>query len=119
MQHTEDKSHSMKIWYILIGRNQEGPYSYNDLKRDRRLTPDTLVWKEGFTEWKPIREIPELKNLFLDNEEEDEDQKIQQKPIPPQDEIVLELNQQPPFLYWILIALALAIYSILQLTWGK
>lgn len=106
----------MKIWYIKVNGKQEGPFSYADLKRDRRLTPDTLVWKQGFETWLPIREVSELKNLFKDEEEVLEPEK---EPQLPQDELVLDMRQQPPFLVWILIALAIASYFALQLMWSK
>ncbi|XP_062105143.1 splicing factor U2AF-associated protein 2 [Humulus lupulus] len=51
-------------WYIL-GDNQEhvGPYVSSELLEhflNGYLTPSTLVWSEGRTEWQPLSSIPEL-----------------------------------------------------------
>ncbi len=55
-----------KIWYILLSGKQEGPYSLMELRSNAKITPDTLVWKEGFAEWIPMRNVPELAQVFQD-----------------------------------------------------
>lgn len=108
-----------KIWFILIGEKREGPYSFEDLKHDSRVTPDTLIWKEGFSEWKKIRDVPELKNLFKDNPEQTEPEENEQegfKKRPVQDELVLDFGQEPPFLLWVLIALIALMYVFIRLS---
>lgn len=95
-----------KKWYIEIQGNREGPYSFEDLKRDPRLTPDTLVWKEGFKRWKPIREVSELKHLFKDEpspQVQEENADLGKSRI--DEELTLDLGREPPYLFWILIAL--------------
>ncbi len=55
-------------WYLLIEKRQWGPYSLAELKKDPRFTPDTLVRKKGTKTWTQARFIPELKQLFKDEE---------------------------------------------------
>ena len=100
-----------KIWFIEINGIREGPYSIRDLKRHKLVTPDTLVWKEGFTKWTKIRFVPELKDVFTD-EHPPEKQKIS-PPITPtgKDELVLDLQRGfPPYLFWLIMALLLLSY---------
>lgn len=56
-----------KIWYILIDKKSEGPLSYLDLERDERFTPNTLIWKEGWPEWKKAKDVDDFIDLFKKN----------------------------------------------------
>ena len=101
-----------KIWYLDIRGKLEGPYSVKDLKRDIRLTPDTLVWKEGFAHAVPIRNVPELKSVFTDDEPvplEEPKKKIEGKQ--QNDLLLMEMSHEPPFLIWALIILTLFIVA--------
>jgi len=107
-----------KIWFIKILEQQEGPYSFEDLKEDVRIAPDTLVWKEGFDQWKPIKDVPELKEIFKDKTppqplqvEESETTES------PQDELALDLGKEPPYLFWILAAAIIFTYVLSRLYW--
>lgn len=108
-----------KIWFVLIGDKREGPYSFEDLKDDARITPDTFVWKEGFEDWKKISEVPELKDLFKDGPEPKEIDGIEEAEAPvvnkPAEGELTMAMQEPPYLLWILIALVSLLYVILQL----
>lgn len=110
-----------KIWYISIDGKEEGPYSIRDLKFDYRVTPDTLAWKEGFESWLPIRDIPELKELF---EEEtpvvgEKEEKGEVSGTGPQDELVLDFHREPSFLFfWLIIAVVIICYVLYELYWG-
>jgi uncharacterized protein DUF4339 len=101
-----------KIWFIIIAGKKEGPYSFLDLKRDVRITPDTLIWKEGFATWRPIREVKELEELFKDepSTEEEEKQEEENPPSALSDNEVLTLKKDPYFNIWIVVALFLVIY---------
>lgn len=109
-----------KIWYIKIENQIEGPFSVKDLKCDRRITPDTLVFRNGFDQWVPMRHVSELKEVFSDEKEPSaasEDEK-EEGVIVPQDEMVLHLqNNYSPFLFLILILiLVFYIFYNLQLS---
>ncbi len=107
-----------KEWFILIEGKQEGPYSPRELKLDPRVTPDTLVWKKGFTNWVPIRHVPELKDVFKD---QPKSKPLHEKSKPPSTDLiekqeVLILNRDPSqFFLWLLIILLILFYVIYQL----
>ncbi|CCB90447.1 putative uncharacterized protein [Waddlia chondrophila 2032/99] len=88
-----------KIWFLYINNKQEGPYSYLELSKDHRLTPDTFAWKEGMEDWKPIAEIDELNGLVDKNEEGwEETDSDEKQPAPvPDEQIVLEMKHGRPF----------------------
>jgi hypothetical protein len=105
-----------KIWYVSIHNTQEGPYSVEDLKRDDRITPDTLVWKEGFPRWIPIRDVPELKKIFKDEKKNENDDDLDEKQ-PSRicfDEVVLDYQQDPNSIFWLIVVTLALIYSLYQ-----
>ena len=109
-----------KIWFIIIDNKSEGPFTYDELRCDTRIVPDTLAWREGFVNWKKISDIPELKTIFEDvSKKDDEEEQISLlKKDPLQDELVLEMldmRQEPPYFIWIILALVSLLYIILQL----
>lgn len=112
-----------KIWYIDIQGKREGPFSFFDLRRDDRINPDTLVWKKGFSNWKPIRDVPELKEVFADEKPHEDEEKPEDegriKPILPQDEIVLDLQKGPPYFFWFFFFLIAVAYFLSQLLWMR
>lgn len=47
-------------WYYAVGQQQQGPVSeaqLHALAKDGVVTADTLVWREGLTNWQPYRTI--------------------------------------------------------------
>jgi GYF domain 2 len=106
-----------KEWYLLIQGKKEGPYHLIDLQRDKRITPDTLVWKMGFHNWIAIRYVPELESLFKDekppNDSEDspEIDQDEQKTSSGLQEVTMALRYDPPqFYFWLLVAAILICY---------
>ncbi|WP_068467909.1 DUF4339 domain-containing protein [Candidatus Protochlamydia phocaeensis] len=106
-------------WYILIQNERAGPYSIQELKIDERITPDTLVWKEGWKDWLAMRFVPELKEVFEDKPESKpiyED--IKPKPLSAdlmQEQEALTLQQDPYQLFlWILLFILILIYLFYQ-----
>ena len=105
----------VKEWYIWINGAEEGPYSIQDLKNYRNLTPDTLVWKKGFKAWVSMRSVPELKEVFKDKPPS---QPLHQKKTTEvsaellQKQATLTLMQPDPlyWLWWLLLAAALFFY---------
>jgi hypothetical protein len=96
-----------KIWYLDIRGHLEGPYSIRDLRRDSRVTPDTLVWREGFAHSVPIRNVPELKAVFSDEEKPREKGDLKTGIKRLNDTMILEMSQEPPFLMWVVVLLVL------------
>jgi len=92
-----------KIWFIHLNNKTEGPFTIIELKIDKRLTPDTLVWKEGFDGWKRIKEVEELKDLFEEEELTPSDE-LPLGSLPSDSEITLGIQKEPPFLlFWVIV----------------
>jgi membrane protease subunit (stomatin/prohibitin family) len=54
-------------WYAGIGGQQQGPFDLNALAAQVRggaITPATLVWKQGLSQWVPAQQVPELAEIF-------------------------------------------------------
>ena len=49
----------MAKYFIYKNGQQEGPYEPQAVI-GMKLSPDTFVWCEGMTDWKPISQVPEL-----------------------------------------------------------
>jgi GYF domain 2 len=97
-----------KIWYIILEGRKLGPFSVQDLKRDSRISPDTLVWKEGFEDWVPIKEVPELRAVFKDQDEEPEEEE-EEGALPPEEELTLQMKEEPPSFLPLVILLTLCV----------
>ena len=69
----------MAKYFIYKNGQQEGPYEPQAVI-GMNLTPDTFVWCEGMTDWKPISQVPELQQP--------------QRPEPPQ--FTQQIPQQAP-----------------------
>ncbi|MFH1964779.1 MAG: TIGR00266 family protein [Acidobacteriota bacterium] len=50
----------MSQWYISVNGQQVGPLGDEDAVARAKDNPGGHAWKEGFAEWKPINQIPEL-----------------------------------------------------------
>ena len=49
----------MADYYYSDGRQTFGPYSIDDLK-EKKLSPDTLVWHERLPAWAELKDLPEI-----------------------------------------------------------
>lgn len=107
-----------KIWYIQINGEKLGPYSFQDLKRNWKITPDTLAWREGFVNWLPLRDILELKDLFKDEEDSvplDEKFKVSEsKNLKLGKNDVLTIQNEPPNLILWLIVFFILFFLVLH-----
>ncbi len=102
-----------KIWFIIIDGKKEGPFSFFELKIDDRITPDTLAWKEGFPQWLPIRNIPELKDLFKDEKSDEDEDNVAFFPPRIEENEVLAIRKDPPFFnIWVFMALFIILYLL-------
>lgn len=103
------------LWYVLLNEKQYGPFTFLELKGIASITPDTFCWREGMLEWLPIRDVPELKDLFKD-EHVPPEVPDELPSLTPADDLTLTLPQiQPPY-YLLLILLTLMIaYALFQI----
>lgn len=109
-----------KEWFAIFDDQQQGPYSLLDLKRDKRFTPDTLVWKKGFQEWILARFVPEMKDLFKDEPESkplhEPEKGTALEPDLGQGQATLTMQQDPYQLFlWILVLILVIVYTFYQL----
>lgn len=97
-----------KEWFVRIDEEKEGPFSINDLRADSRITPDTPAWKKGFSQWLPIRNIPELQVIFEDEEtiQTPNDLRKSFKKLE-NEEIALDWRDNNPYFFYLLIVLAI------------
>src|SRR3954462_6982835 len=49
----------MVDYYYSDGMDTFGPYSIDQLK-DKKLSPDTLVWHERLADWALLKDLPEV-----------------------------------------------------------
>ena len=53
----------MNTWYVAINGQQQGPFPQNHIQQMLAggvYNQDTLVWREGFQNWLPVSQVPEL-----------------------------------------------------------
>lgn len=50
-------------FYILINNAKQGPFPVEELA-DRSITPNTMVWTIGFSNWKQTKDVPELSEIL-------------------------------------------------------
>lgn len=60
---SEERISLVEEWFAGISGSPVGPLSREALRgkiREREVDEETLVWKEGFEDWKPLGSFPEL-----------------------------------------------------------
>ena len=57
------------LYFYVKNGVSEGPFSAEELIK--LITPDTLIWTEGMTEWAPASEVATISEMFATNTEEE------------------------------------------------
>lgn len=57
------------LYFYVKNGVSEGPLSAEELIK--LITPDTLIWTEGMTEWAPANEVAPISEMFATNTEEE------------------------------------------------
>ncbi|MCB1135374.1 MAG: DUF4339 domain-containing protein [Chlamydiia bacterium] len=106
-----------RVWFVRVDGQTEGPYTGLELRDDPRVSLDSLVWKAGFPDWVPLREVPTLARLFEEEpEEEEEPPKWQPSEKMRPDDVLLLLDTSPPNpTFWLLICAILLLYLVIRL----
>ena len=99
----------MKTYFIIENSKQIESLSKDDLK-NRNITKETPIWREGLTDWTTAGELPELSDLFIATPPPFNDRK-QQMP-PPRKEFVNtnaipEKKKNKRLILWIVIGLVI------------
>lgn len=108
----------MKEWYCLFRGRKEGPFSIADLKRHPRFTPDTLVWKKGFSEWVKAEHVRELAKIFKEEKRRSKGKNQSKEKDAFNGAEILTARQTPPpylFLVIILIIVSFFVYFLFYL----
>ncbi|HEX7339099.1 MAG TPA: GYF domain-containing protein, partial [Rhodanobacteraceae bacterium] len=50
----------MSQWYLSIDGQRQGPFDDATARARAQQVPDGYGWKDGFDDWKRLRDIPEL-----------------------------------------------------------
>lgn len=50
-------------YYLLVNNVKEGPYSFEELF-GKNIKPNTLVWRQGFPNWKAAKDVQELSTVI-------------------------------------------------------
>ena len=53
----------MTQWYISYDGNQLGPFDHAQAVAQAQKNPNGHAWRDGFSQWQPIDQIPELSTL--------------------------------------------------------
>lgn len=56
-----------QYWYVLVNDSQVGPLTMEEV-RNMSLTPATMVWREGMSQWMPAAQVPEFSDLFCNTQ---------------------------------------------------
>ena len=62
-----DPSSVDAIWHVVVNGEQAGPYTPNqlsDMMSSGQLDWEAYVWSEGFENWVPMRDVPDLVNAI-------------------------------------------------------
>jgi|LSQX01.3.fsa_nt_gb hypothetical protein len=54
----------MKKYFYSDGTNKFGPYTIEELK-GMNITPHTLIWFQGLTDWRAANTFPELYEVYM------------------------------------------------------
>lgn len=57
------------LYFYVKNGVSEGPFSAEELIK--LITPDTLIWTEGMTEWAPASEVAQIDEMFATDTEEE------------------------------------------------
>lgn len=57
------------LYFYVKNGVSEGPFSAEELIK--LITPDTLIWTEGMTEWAPASEVAPISEMFATDTEEE------------------------------------------------
>ena len=93
----------MKIWLLENGEKSEPQESFEVRERISagELKGDVLAWYKGAEEWMRLDEVPQFQTLFLEGEEEEEEDLVSPPPLPDlsaslKEAIAVEAAKAPP-----------------------
>lgn len=64
----KNKSEVPLTFFIEIEGKPAGPFSEDEIKmlfKEKKITEDSLIWKQGMSAWDKIKNVPEALRLFI------------------------------------------------------
>jgi hypothetical protein len=58
---------SQRLYYAALEGRQAGPFSETEILRlinEKRIGRETLVWRQGMTQWKAAQDVPEILRII-------------------------------------------------------
>lgn len=103
-------------WYALLdSKREEGPLSLDELKGDRRLTPETLLRREGSENWILASDVPELEAFFRGSSQH-ATEGVSPSPKGGEEMVLVLENGEPPTpLLWLALSLFVLVYVLFRL----
>jgi hypothetical protein len=106
-------------WFVIINQKKKGPFTLLQLKAEKGITPDTLAWRQGMASWTQIRYIPELAQLFKDEnphqEEEGELAASFRTGASTEGAAITLSHSDPPWRFWLLFFAIILAYALFQM----
>ena len=93
----------MENYFIKLGAKEEGPFTLEELK-EKKLTNEYQIWKDGMDNWKNVQVIKELQDFIL---------KLPPKSNSVQNEILNSKKQNEKLFYYLVIGIAIVIFFLL------
>lgn len=69
------------VWHVVVNGEQQGPYEPQqlaDLLNSRAIDWESFVWREGFDNWVPLRNVDDLVALLSSQQQEETDEDAMQ-----------------------------------------
>ena len=102
-------------WFLYIGGQEEGPFTFEDLEKDSRLSFKTFVWKDGLEDWTPIEKVPELKAMIEKRKSRppshDEEMNRIRQELSQEDEVITLQSEPPYWIIWVLVVLLALLFA--------
>lgn len=79
----QESETAVENWHYSIGGNQNGPVSFEELKRlaaASKLSPSDLIWREGDKDWQPAGSVANLLSVGTPQSQD----RVQRPPLPSQ-----------------------------------
>jgi hypothetical protein len=97
----------IRVWFIRVGEEETGPFTPGEIKDNPLVNLDTLVRRKNWVEWFPLRDVAQLKKLF-NQEKEDQNESFESKDVDKKKmSDVLTLSLEPKNIFWLLLLILL------------
>ncbi|MCB1113335.1 MAG: DUF4339 domain-containing protein [Chlamydiia bacterium] len=106
-----------KCWYCIVEGGAKGPFTKDELLSKPYFTRESLVWKDGFSDWVPAKQV---KELFAEEESESPKKpkfgELPEESVEGDGEVVLLDEKEPPnLILWLLILVLILFFYLFQM----